>query len=175
MNIVKASEAYNILGHDTYSKNIEEMCKITYVFWYDNYYKTQIDKYPNWKSLYDIYMSIANGKELHKYIGGYVAIDKNKIIGYCSLNYNDYLLDENMNKYDTLWICDVFVYPEYRGKGVAQKLIEIAKKYSNNITNKLYLACETHLINFYKKNDFILIKPKTHLSDFWNIMIYEKK
>ena len=51
MFIVKATDAYNMLGHETYSKNIEEMCKITYVFWYDHYFKTQLDKYPNWNKL----------------------------------------------------------------------------------------------------------------------------
>ena len=174
MIILNAKDAYNILGYDNYSKNIEEMCKVTYVFWYDNYFKTQIDKYPNWKKLYDIYMDIARGKESHKYIDGYVAIQNQKIIGYCSLMYNDYLLDENSNKFDTLWLSDVFVWPEYRSKGIAQKLINMAKSNGLKIVSTLYLACENHLIKFYENNGFELIKPKTHLSSFWNIMMFNK-
>jgi GNAT superfamily N-acetyltransferase len=88
--------------------------------------------------------------------------------------YNDYLLDENSNKFDTLWLSDVFVYPEYRSKGVAKTLINMAKSNGLYIESKLYLCCETHLIKFYENQGFELIKPKTHLSSFWNIMVLNK-
>jgi len=51
------------------------MCQRTYEYWYDNYYKFQLDKYPSWQTLYDIYMNFAQNVQTYNYIKGFVAIE----------------------------------------------------------------------------------------------------
>ncbi len=176
MIVITSAEALNILGPNKFSQDIEYMCKQTYEFWYDTYYASQLDKYPSWKTLYDIYMKLATGEETYGYIKGFVAIRDNQIVAYCSMNYNDFIIEDcNNNKVNglTLWLSDVFVWPEYRSLGIAHCLIDKVKETAKQLNKQIYLACETRLIPFYKKQGWdVYIPGKTNLDECWNIMSY---
>ncbi len=171
MIAMTSAEALKILGFDKFSQDIEYMCKQTYNFWYDSYYASQLEKYPSWKTLYDIYMKLAQGEETYDYIRGFVAIRDNKIVGYCSMNYNDFITPDSDKL--TLWLSDVFVWPEYRSLGIAHCLIDKVKQTARELDSDIYLACEDKLVNFYKKQGWkIYIPNKTNLSEYWNIMTF---
>jgi GNAT superfamily N-acetyltransferase len=172
MIILHAYDALKQLGYETYSKDIEYMCKQTYELWYETYYKPQKDKYPSWETLYDIYMKLANNIETHKYIHGFVAIENNHIVGYCSMNYNDFIIKDSSKNIYTLWLSDVFVWPEYRSQGIAKNLIEIVKKTAIEMGEQIYLACEDELIKFYENKEWKLIKSEKKLFNYWNMMTY---
>ena len=168
--IVEAHEAYLILGHDKYASDIKFMCQQTYNLWYDTYYKPQLDKYPNWTTLYDIYMNLAQGNSTYKYIKGFVAIESNQIVGYCSMNYNNFITNSTSEKSEnTLWLSDVYVWEEFRGKGISKQLIERVKNVALEMNEKIYLACEDELIQFYGNKGWSLVNT-SRLYNYWNIM-----
>ena len=172
MIILQAQDAYKTLGHDKYSDDIKYMCQQTYKYWYDTYYKFQLDKYPNWNVLYDIYMSLAMGIETSKYIRGFVAIESNNIVGYCSMNYNDFLSDK---KDYTLWLSDVYVWENYRNCGIASQLLDKVNKKAIELNKQIYLACDNDLSKFYSKKGWRLIESIDKLYNIWNIMTYNEQ
>ena len=67
----------------------------------------------------------------------------------------------------TPWLSYVYVLPEYRNKGIAQKMI---KWYLENVKIRpLYLWCKHPLENFYNQFGFKVIEDRT------DIAIMEKK
>ena len=62
MYILNLQDAVILLGIDKVSKDIKYMSILTYNLWYDKYYKYNLDKFPNWTYLYNLFMSIANNK-----------------------------------------------------------------------------------------------------------------
>jgi GNAT superfamily N-acetyltransferase len=173
MIVLNASDAYKLIGRDKYSEDIKYMCQQTYKFWYDNYYKFQLDKYPNWEVLYDIYMNLAQGKETYGYIKGFVTIEDDKIIGYCSMNYNNFISNnKNTGKNYTLWLSDVYVWENYRNHGIASRLLDKVNETAKQMDMQIYLACDDSLIKFYYKKGWTLLNSVDKLYDIWNIMTY---
>jgi hypothetical protein len=97
-------------------------------------------------------MSIAKDTNESTYYNCYVAIRDEHIIGFISLNYNDFdiFVNDQMNK-KTLWLTDLYVWEYWRGKGISSILIKHVKNIDNIKTN-LFLACEDALIEYYKKH-----------------------
>ena len=83
-----------------------------------------------------------------KNITTYICLNKktNEYIG-------SYLLQEVNNK---IFLCDLFIVPKYRKKGLGTKLIKDAKKKTFRLFRyfKLYLNTYKKNINFYKINNF---------------------
>ncbi len=123
-------------------------------------------------------MSIAKDKNDSTYYNGYVALRDEHIIGFISLNYNDFdiFLNEEDNK-NTLWLTDLFVWKDWRGKGISSTLIEHVKKIGINKKTRLYLACEDSLVEYYKKYGFNTINKEDKIYNIknnkynkWNFM-----
>ena len=176
MIIVEAHEAYLMLGHDKYASYIKFMSQQTYNLWFDTYYKPQLDKYPTWEVLYNIYMNLAQGNSTYKYIKGFVAIESNQNVGYCSMNYNNFITNSTMNSQNnyTLWLSDVYVWEEFRGKCIAKSLIDKVKKITLEMKEEIYLACEDELIKFYSNQGWSLVETYK-LYNYWNIMKFNSK
>jgi GNAT superfamily N-acetyltransferase len=138
MYILNLQDALILLGMDKFTKDIKYMSILTYNLWYDKYYKYNLDKFPNWTYLYNLFMSIANNKNTSTYYNCYVCIDNMNIIGFISLNYNDFdiFVNDMDNKY-SLWLTDLFVWPEYRNQGVSTLLINHVINIAENINTEL--------------------------------------
>ena len=175
MIILNANDAYNKLGHDKYSEDIKYMCQQTYTYWYETYYKFQLDKYPNWDVLYDIYMNIAQNVQTYGYIKGFVAIEDDKIIGYCSMNLNNFLSTKNDKTEQTLWLSDVYVWENYRNLGIASLLVEHVKNTAKQMDKQIYLCCDDSLIKFYSNKGWNLIESVDKLYNIWNIMTFNEQ
>jgi GNAT superfamily N-acetyltransferase len=80
-----------------------------------------------------------------------------------------------MDNMYSLWLTDLFVWPEYRNKGVSTLLINHVINISENINTELYLACEDTLLNYYKKYGFTIIDTsniKYNIqNENWNFMM----
>ena len=167
------NDAVNLIGIEEYTKQIKWMCKVMFEeVWWNSYFKYNLDVYPSYISLFDITMKLTNDKNndgltdksLEGHIQGIVAVlDKTKIIGYINILYNESDIPNIQIDEDTIWISDLFIWPEFRNKGIAKKLfIEIINwiNKTKTIQNKpdyLYLCCESHLVDFYKKQNCIQI------------------
>ena len=174
MIVLDAKDAYKLLGHDKYSEDIKYMCQQTYKFWFETYYKLQVDKYPNWTTIYNIYMNIAQGKDTYGFIKGFIAIESEQIVGYCSMNYNDYLSnesDKDRQKY-TLWLSDVYVWEKFRNRGIAKNLIDKVNETAKQMNTQIYLACETELIKFYTNQGWKLLTNVNKIYNYWNVMTF---
>lgn len=90
-------------------------------------------------------------------VGGnfWIAIDNDEVVGTIGL----LALDKNI-----LALRKMFVKPEYRGKGISKKLLDIAKQFAKeNDFKEIYLGTiEVYkaALKFYKKYDFIEIKKE---------------
>ena len=156
MIILRADLAIKHIGYETYSKDIEFLSNELYRL-YSKYYELNKNNYASSESLYNLYMNnakMSNSKDL-------VIIDDNKIIGYCNMNYDDFIINDNK----LLWLSDIYIWPQYRSRGLANKLINIIK---HNTKEDIYLACKDDMIKFYEKKDFRLLNIK--ILDEWNIM-----
>jgi GNAT superfamily N-acetyltransferase len=173
MKILNSFEALKEIGSENFTTDIEYMCQETFSFWYDSYYKLHPDLYPNWKTLYNIYLNIANGKSAGKYTHGFCAIHNGRIIGYVSFNHADFNIYTDTEKdNNALWMTDVFVWPEWRSKGIASRLIDYVFRVAEEMNEPLHLACEKHLISFYKNKGWNrLYSPFTNLTDHWTVMV----
>ena len=175
MLVVTLDEALNILGYDILYEYINYMCKETYNMWFDKYYSKYLDIYPTYESLIEVYINLANNIKTNNYYQGYLLLnnedigeDLNKIIGYVSVNYNDFTIYNDDRDKDTLWLTDLFIWPEYRSKGYSNILINYVKEIGKELNKDIYIACEDKLINFYLNKNWIFIKL---LDNIWNIMI----
>lgn len=172
MKIISSSEAIKELGFDIFSEKLEFMCKSTFKLWYDSYYSLHQYKYPNWQTLYQIYLNIAFGHPNGNYAHGFVAIEKDNMIGYISINHNDFNIYGDPEKDNMIWwMTDVFVFPNWRNRGVASALINHVIEFAKKNNQDLYLACEKELIQFYQNKGWkILNVPHTNLTNHWTIM-----
>lgn len=177
MIVLTLQEALKVLGETILSEDIKYMSEVTYKLWYEKYYKHNLDKFPTWKYLYDLFMSIAKDTNDSTYYNCYVAIRDEHIIGFISLNYNDFdiFVNDQMNK-KTLWLTDLYVWEYWRGKGISSILIEHVKNIGNIKTN-LFLACEDALVEYYKKHGFNNINKEDNIYNIknnkynkWNFM-----
>ncbi len=179
MIVLNLQEALNILGEDKFSNDIKYMAEFTYNLWFNKYYSHFLDKFPTWIDLYNLFMSIAKNLKLdnNTYYNCYVAINNNNIVGFIGLNYNDFdiFIDDNKNN-TTLWLSDLFVWPEYRGQNISSMLINHVKNIANNKNTELYLACEDYLIKYYNKFGFNKINKNINKDIYnnkyleWNFM-----
>ena len=172
MIIVSLNEALNILGYDIFTEYINYMCKETYNIWFDKYYSKHLDLYPTYKSLSLVYINLANNIKTNNYYQGYILLnneDNNKVIGYVSINYNDFNIYNDERDKETLWLTDLFIWSEYRSKGYSNILINYVKGIGKELNKDIYIACEDKLINFYLNKNWIFIKL---LDNIWNIMIF---
>lgn len=177
MNIVNLQDALVLLDIHKFSNDIKYMSKVTYKLWYDKYYKYNLDKYPDWTYLYNVFMSIANNANTTTtYYNCYVCVHNNNIIGFISLNYNDFNIftDDSYNIF-SLWLTDLFVWPEYRNQKISTLLINHVINICNHINTDIYLACEDNLINYYNKYGFSIIDTsniKYNIKNTnWNFMM----
>ena len=161
MIILKADKALNYLGYDIYSHCIKYMADQLFEL-YETYYTSQQDKYPSSTSLFNFYMNIAKSQNNNDY----VVIKDNKIIGYCNMNYNDFKICD-FNNINLLWLSDIYVWPEYRSKGIAT---EIINKIKTEINEDIYLSCKDDMIKYYEKRGFTMLNKK--ILNEWNIMKY---
>jgi GNAT superfamily N-acetyltransferase len=182
------AQAANLLGREEYNRQIAWMCQETYQIWWDTYFKHNQDEYPTWHALFDLNMSLTYQSDntpreqlVKDHIKGFVAVaDKIKIIGYINLIYNEATPEELQTLtipppvQDTIWVSDLFVWPEYRNQGYANKLFDISiewlqreylpkikqnKQIQDTQTSQeyLYLCCENHLVGLYVKKGCELI------------------
>lgn len=53
------------------------------------------------------------------------------------------------------YLCDVFVHPDYRNRGIATRLINAAKHYcQRKDIHSLYIFCRRSMMSFYEKRGF---------------------
>ena len=84
-----------------------------------------------------------------------VAVDNEKVCGYCTVSKTDCIPDVDYTPY----IGFLFVGEEYRGNRLSQQLIEYAIDYIKNVGyNKVYIVSDHE--NFYEKYGFHVIDRK---------------
>ncbi len=178
MIILTLQEALNSLGEIRLREDLEYMSEVTYKLWYEKYYRHNLDKFPKWNNLFNLFMSIAKDTNESTYYNCYVALRDEHIIGFISLNYNDFdiFLNEEDNK-KTLWLTDLYVWKDWRGKRISSTLIEHVKKIAQNKNINLYLACEDSLVEYYKKYGFNKVNKENKIYNIknnkynnWNFM-----
>lgn len=85
-----------------------------------------------------------------------VAVDNEKICGYCTVSKTDCIPDVDYTPY----IGYMFVDEEYRGNRLSQKLIQYAIDYMKNVGyDKVYIVSDHE--NLYEKYGFRVIDRKT--------------
>jgi GNAT superfamily N-acetyltransferase len=84
----------------------------------------------------------------------YLAFDKDILIGHVGLDYR--VMNLNGMIIRVLGIVDICIKEEYRGNGLASKLLQTIEDFS--VTHKLdFLLLFTDIEPFYLKNDFISV------------------
>ena len=169
MIVLTLQEALNTLGEIRLIEDLKYMSEVTYKLWYEKYYKYNLDKFPTYIDLFNLFMSIAKDTNNSTYYDCYVAIRDDHLIGFISLNYNDFdiFINEQTNK-ETLWLTDLYVWKDWRGKGISTILIEHLKKIANNKKIDLYLACEDSLVDYYKKHGFTKVDEDNKIYNIQN-------
>ena len=174
MKITTIQEAHKLLGNFTFSKELEYMCYETYNLWYDNYYSKHLDKFPNWQTLFNTFIDISNFTKRFEYFNCYVAIEDNHIIGFISLNFNDFTIYNDKKKNDcSLWLTDLFVWNQYRNKGVGKLLVEYVYRITKKMDIPLHLACSSEMIIFYTNLGWNIISSEIDNDKYWTYMIKE--
>lgn len=66
-----------------------------------------------------------------------------------------------------LFLCDVVVAKQFRGKGYARKLIEDAfdRARKDNWSN-IYLNATTNMLSFYQKYGFVVVKKRKYTNEY---------
>ena len=152
MCIIPIQDAHKLLDNIVFAKDLEYMCFETYNLWYQDYYSYNLNTFPNWQSLYNTFIDISLRKDKSSYFNCYIAIEDNHIIGFISLNFNDFSIydDDKMNE-SSLWLTDLFIWPKHRNKGVGKMLIKYVARLAEKMDVPLYLACHQDMINYYTK------------------------
>lgn len=181
MKILTTEEAINEIGLTQFSSDIDIMSKETYNLWFTDYYSKHLEDFPSYKTLYEYHLDFAMNNKKSKFNENFVESfciineETKKLIGLINIIINDgfdiYKEDEK-NK-QSYWMTDLFIFPEYRNKGVGSLLINFAMEYSKSKLPNLHLACYENLIAFYEKKGWkILSKDKDDIQDMtpWTIM-----
>jgi GNAT superfamily N-acetyltransferase len=173
MKVLSIQDAHKALGDSVFGKDLEYMCFETYNLWYENYYSRNLDTFPNWQSLYDTFMDISIYKKRNSYFNCYVAIEDNHMVGFISLNFNDFSIYESDNVNESsLWLTDLFVWPQYRNKGIGKLLVKYVSSLAKRMDISLHLACSPDMINYYRKLGWSIlttIELSNHIH--WTYMI----
>lgn len=85
----------------------------------------------------------------------FVAVDEDKVLGYCFCAVKDFAMDSVMANYKTLYIDDLCIDQNNRGKKVGTALYEAACKYAKkrkcyNVTLNVW-CCNESALKFYEK------------------------
>ena len=90
---------------------------------------------------------IAMRKNENKLPIGLALIEKDDIIGFCTLRENRLANHLDINP----WLCNVMIFEEYQGKGYAKKMLDAAcKRFKEFGYNKVY-SWTDQVPEFYKK------------------------
>ena len=166
MKVITTNEAIEKIGIERFSSDIAYMSKETYNLWYENYYSYNLDEFPNWQKLHEYNMNKCTNID-----SSFVIVHDNHLIGY--IIFEELLTNNNKE----LWMNDLFVWPEWRSKGIATMLIKHVIDITKTMCKKIYLSCEKKLINFYLNKGWKPIKINTlntFFSDYWTIMFYNQ-
>lgn len=100
----------------------------------------------------EIFMSdIQNCINDNPYLEGYVFVEQNKIMGYAMAAKS---FSTEFGK-PCIWIEDIYIKPEYRGKGIgSQFLVYIEQKYRDSILRLEVEEDNTAAVHVYKKSGF---------------------
>ena len=158
MRVVTIQDSRKILDDTVFCKDLEYMCFETYNLWYNDYYSNNLDTFPNWQSLHNTFMDMSLYIKRHSYFNCYVAIDDNHMVGFISLNFNDFSIydNDNMNE-SSLWLTDFFVWPQYRNKGIGKLLVNYVSRLGKKMDITLHLACSTDMISYYRKLEWDIL------------------
>ena len=181
MKILTAREAINEIGFTQFSSDIDIMSKETYDMWFKDYYSKHLEDFPNYKTLYEYHLDFATNNKKSKFntifVESFCIIndDNNKLIGLINITINDgfdIYKEEEKNK-QSYWMTDLFIFPEWRCKGIGSLLINYVMEYAKQKLPNLHLACYENLISFYEKKGWIVLnKNKDDILDMtpWTIM-----
>jgi GNAT superfamily N-acetyltransferase len=171
--IISFAEALAKLNYSEFETQIQNIATYTFNQWYDTYYKDHLSDYPNADYIADNFIKIANGLPADPIYEGFVYYDshRNTIAGIITLN-----RDELAPYKSDMFVCinNVFVLPEYRGQGIAKKLIKflmVRTLYTKTYLKQINLFCEKHLIDFYKSMGWTLIS-ETPQFKYWYEMVW---
>lgn len=100
----------------------------------------------------EIFMSdIQNCINDNPYLEGYVFVEQDKIMGYAMAAKS---FSTEFGK-PCIWIEDIYIKPEYRGKGIgSQFLVYIEQKYRDSILRLEVEEDNTVAVHVYKKSGF---------------------
>ncbi|ADL53128.1 GNAT family N-acetyltransferase [Clostridium cellulovorans] len=88
-------------------------------------------------------------KEFQDFEGVFVAIEEEKVIGFCTITKTDYI----PNCVYTPWIGFIFVDEKYRGNRISEKIIKKALEYAKTKgSDKVYISTQED--NLYEKYGF---------------------
>jgi GNAT superfamily N-acetyltransferase len=173
MKILSIQDAHKLLGDSVFGKDLEYMCFETYNLWYENYYSHNLDNFPNWQSLYNTFMDISIYIKRHTYFNCYVAVKDNHLVGFISLNFNDFSIydDDKMNE-SSLWLTDLYIWPEYRSQGIGKLLVNYVSRLVEKMDIQLHLACSSDMISYYRNLGWnILYTKKSNNDRNWTYML----
>lgn len=131
------------LFRDTSSHIQQKVATVLYEQWQDNF------KGCNIKNIDDLVNTL---KQI--YLCFVVLFDNSEFIGTVCVK-----IDTPVETFNTnYWICNLFVVKEHRSKRIGQDILQFTERYMFKEKNVhvLHLWCNIDLVNFYKKNDWIL-------------------
>jgi len=180
MKILTAREAINEIGLADFSSDIDIMSKETYNLWFKDYYSKHLEDFPSYKTLYEYHLDFAMNNQKSKFNKNFVESfciinqETKKLIGLINITINDFdIYKEDEKNKQSYWMTDLFIFPEWRCKGIGSLLINYVMDYSKKNLPNLHLACYENLISFYEKKGWIVLnKNKDDILDMkpWNIM-----
>lgn len=98
-----------------------------------------------------------------------VAHDDSELVGTLELKIQE---NKNYPEYE-FWIGGIYVPAAHRRKGIAKKIINVAKDMAvSRGVATLYLQCETHNVDFYRQQGFNAIHKSTHCHWETTIMVW---
>lgn len=113
--------------------------------------ETNFNYWKKYNPVLDYQQSTGNIIAMRKNIGklplGIALVDKDKIIGFCTLRENRLKNHLDINP----WLCNVMIFEEFRGKGYAKKMLDIACKKFKTFGYKKVYSWTDQVPEFYKK------------------------
>jgi len=105
----------------------------------------------------------------HSIPAAYLALDKDKPVGYAALFYKDWVRPDLMP-----WVTDLMVHPHYQSKGIGKKLLEHCKKHAGQLGyNYLYLcSSDEAIIPYYEKIGWHAISQENYNDHDVHVMRY---
>lgn len=120
-------------------KEVEFIAESNYNYW--KKYNPALDYYESTHNIITMQNNINNLPI------GIALVDKNRIIGFCTLRQNRLKKHLDLNP----WLCNVMIFDEFRGKGYSKIIINSAcEKFKILGYNKIY-AWTDQVPDFYKK------------------------